>query len=92
MSFALGLLVLTCGSLAAIAYQVRHAPEAFEDEAGFHFSSSTNHPLPIESGLPLGAGADVRAALFQDPSNVARRRDDSDSIGIAAVRRPRRVY
>jgi hypothetical protein len=91
MNFALGLLVLTCGSLAAIAYQLRHAPEAFEDETGFHFSSSRNHPLPIESGLPLGAGADVRAALFQAPSNVSRRRDDSDSIGIAG-RRPRRAH
>lgn len=81
MNFAFGLLVLTCGSLAAIAHQLRRAPEAFEDETGFHFSSSTGHPLPAGSGLPLGASADVRAALFQALSNVSRRRGDPDPIG-----------
>lgn len=89
MSFALGLLVLTCGSLAAIAHQLRRAPEAFEDETGFHFSSSTGNRLSAESGLPLGAGADVRAALFQAPQNVSRRREAPNSIGTAARRAPR---
>jgi hypothetical protein len=91
MSFALGLLVLACGSLAAIAHQLRRAPEAFEDETGFHFSSSTGNRLPAGSGLPLGAGADVRAALFQAPPNVSRRRGDPDSIG-TAVRQAREAH
>ena len=87
MSVALALLVLTCGALAAIAYHLRRAPEAFEDETGFHFSSSTdNNRLLEESGLPLGANADVRAALFEAQSNVSRRRDTPDSIGIAVPR------
>jgi hypothetical protein len=86
MSFALGLLILTCGSLGAIAHQLRHAPEAFEDETGFHFSSSTGDRLPDGSGLPLGAGTDVRATLFQAPPNVSRRRDAPDSIGTATRR------
>lgn len=80
MNFAFGLLILTCGSLAAIAYQLRRAPEAFEDETGFHFSSSTGHRLPAGSGLPRGAGANLRTALFQAMSKVARRRDDRDPI------------
>src|SRR4030088_3522209 len=68
MNFAIGLLVLACGSLAAIAYQLRHAPEAFEDETGFHFSSSTGNRLPPDqSGLSLGAGADVRAGPYSNP-------------------------
>lgn len=67
MNFAFGLLVFTCGSLAAIAHQLRHAPEAFEDETGFHFSSSTDHRLPA------GSGADLRAALFQAIGTAARR-------------------
>lgn len=81
MNFAFGLLILTCGSLLAIAHQLRRAPEGFEDETGFHFSSSTGHRLPAGSGLPLGAGVAVRAALFQALSKVSRRRDDPDSIG-----------
>jgi hypothetical protein len=81
MNFVFWLLVLTGGSLAAIAHQLRRAPEAFEDETGFHFSSSTGHRLPAGSGLPLGASADVRAALFQALSNVSRRRGDPDPIG-----------
>ena len=87
MNFALALLVLTCGSLAAIAHQLRRAPEAFEDETGFHFASSTGKPLSAQSGLPLGAGTDVRAALFQAPSNVSRRRDDPNVIGTAVRQR-----
>ena len=91
MDFALALAVITCGSLAAIAHQLRRAPEAFEDETGFHFLSSMGKGLPAASGLPLGAGADVRAALFQAPSNVSRHRDDPNSIG-TATRRPREAH
>jgi len=83
MSFALAVLGLTCGSLVAIVHHLRRAPEAFEDETGFHFSSSTGNRFPEEAGLPLGADADGCAALFQAQSNVSRRRDTPDSIGIA---------
>ena len=83
MDFALALVVITGGSLVAIAHQLRRAPEAFEDATGFHFLSSTGKQLPA-SGLPLGAGTDVRAALFQVPPNVSRRRDDPNSMGSAA--------
>lgn len=86
MSFALALLFLTCGALAAIAYHLRRAPEAFEDETGFHFSSSTGNPLPEESDVPLGADADVRAALFKAQSNASRRHETRDSIGVALPR------
>jgi hypothetical protein len=76
MNFAFGLLVLVYGSLAAIAYQLRHAPKAFEDATGFHFSSPRGDRL---SGLvhPRGAVANLRAALFQA---LSRRRGVSDSI------------
>lgn len=90
MNFAFGLLVFTCGSLAAIAHQLLRAPEAFEDETGFHFSSSTGHRLPAGSGLPLGAGVDVRAALFQALSNVSRHSGALDPIG--TVLRPREAH
>jgi hypothetical protein len=81
MSFALALLVLTCGALAAIVYHLRRAPEGFEDETGFHFSSSTDNRLPEESsGLPAGANADMRAALFEAQSSVSRRRGNPNSI------------
>jgi hypothetical protein len=86
MSFALGLLVLTCGLLAAIAHKLRRAPEAFEDETGFHFSSSTGNRLSAESGLPRGAGGGVRAALCRALHNVSRRREAPNSIGTAARR------
>jgi hypothetical protein len=76
MNFAFGLLILASGSLPAIAYQLGRTPEGFEDETGFHFSSSTGHRLPAGSGLPLGAGVGMRTALFQALSNVSRRRDD----------------
>jgi hypothetical protein len=80
MNFAFGLLVLAYGSLAAIAYQLRHAPKAFEDETGFHFSSSRGDRLSAGLGHPRGAGANLRAALFQALSNVSRRRGAPDSI------------
>jgi hypothetical protein len=89
MSFVFGLLAVTCGSLAAIAHQLSRAPEAFEDETGFHFLSSIGNGR-TELSLPLGAGSDVRAALFQAPLNVSRRRDDSNSIG--TVRRVRKAH
>ena len=76
MNFAFGLLILASGSLPAIAYQLGRSPEGFEDETGFHFSSSTGHRLPAGSDLPLGAGVGMRTALFQALSNVSRRRDD----------------
>lgn len=79
MSFGLALLVLTCGALAAITYHLRHAPEAFEDETGFHFSSSADNSL-------LGTDADVRAARFEGQSKASRRRRTPDSIGIAGPR------
>ena len=86
MSFALALLFLTCGAVAAIVYHLRRAPEAFEDETGFHFSSSTGNLLSEESDLQLGQDADVRAALFKAQSNVSRRRETRDSIGVAIPR------
>ena len=86
MSFALALLVLTCGALAAIAYHLRRAPEGFEDEAGFHVSPSTGHWSSEESDLRLGAGPKVRTALFDVQSDASRRRGSPDSIGIAVSR------
>lgn len=86
MSLALGLLVLTIGSLAVIARQLRRAPEAFENETGFHFSSTTGSRLSDSQGAPRGAGAIVRAALFQAPQTVSRR-PGPDSLGTAG--RPR---
>src|SRR5438105_4730579 len=80
MNLALALLVLTSGALAAIAYHLRRAPEGFEDESGFHFSPSADNQLPTESEVPLGAGAEVRAAHGQ--SNASRRRDTSSPVGI----------
>jgi len=88
MDLALALVVITGGSLAAIAHQLRRAPEAFEDATGFHLLSSATKRLPAASGLPLGAGTDVRAALFLAPPNVSRRREDPDSIGSAAQELP----
>jgi hypothetical protein len=80
MSFALALLVLTCGALAAVMYHLRRAPEAFEDETGFHFLPSTGN----RAHFPLGA--DAPSALFEAESNVSRRRDTPDSISIAVPR------
>ena len=65
MSFALALLVLTCGAVAEIVHQLRRAREAFENETGFHFSSSTGNRLPEESilrrrGTPGSIGIGVR--------------------------------
>jgi hypothetical protein len=71
MSFALALLVLTCGALAAVVYHLRRAPEAFEDETGFHFSSSTGNRLPEHS---------------EAQSNASGHRHTPDSIGIAVPR------
>lgn len=73
MSFALALLVLTCGALAAVVYHLRRAPEGFEDETGFHFSPSTRNQVRGE----LGGGA-----LFEGQSNVSRR-GTRGAIGIA---------
>jgi len=80
MSFVLALLVLTLGALSAITYHLRRAPEGFEDNSGFHFSSSEGSQLPRESGLPLGAGIDVRTAL-EAQLEASRRR-----IGVPQVR------
>ena len=65
MSFALALLILTCGAVAVIVQQLRRAPEAFEDQTGFHFSSSTGNRLPEESvsrrrAPPVSIGIAVR--------------------------------
>lgn len=90
MSFPLALLVLTCGAMAAIVQQLRRAPEGFEDETGFHFSSPTDNQSREKSdGLDVGAG--VRPALFQTRSNASRRRETPDSIGIA-IRRVREAH
>ena len=87
MSFALALLVLTFGAMAAIAYHLRRAPEGFEDETGFNFSSSVDDELPRESDLPLGVGTDVRAAQFEGQSNASRRRTPASiGIGVPQVR------
>jgi hypothetical protein len=86
MNFAFGLLILASGSLPAIAYQLGRSPEGFEDETGFHFSSSTGNLLSEESDLQLGQDADVRTALFKAQSNVSRRRETRDSIGVAIPR------
>lgn len=86
MSFALALLVLTCGALAAIVYHLRRAPEGFEDEVGFHFSSSADNPLAEELDLPLGAEADIRAALFKGQTTASHRRTTPDAIGIPRIR------
>lgn len=88
MSFALALLVFTCGAFGAIIYNLRRAPIAFEDESGFHFSSSGATLSARESNLPSAAGADLRAALFKahSKSKSARLRETSDSIVIPRVR------
>ena len=74
MSFALALLVLSLGALAAIAYHLRRAPEGFENDTEFHFSPSVGNQLPRESDLPLAVGTDVRAAQFEGQSNASLRR------------------
>lgn len=86
MSFGIALLVLTCGALGAIVYHLRRAPVGFEDETGFHFSSSPGNPSQQEANLPLGTGADLRAALFKAHSKSSRHRETPDSIGIPQVR------
>ena len=80
MSFALALLVLTSGALAAVVYHLRRAPEGYEDETGFHFAPGTH--LPTESDLPSDAGAKQFAAQ----SHILRPRGAPDSIGIAVTR------
>lgn len=75
MSFALALIVLTCGALAAILYHLRNAPEGFEDDAGFHFSSPPAEQLPRDLGGPLASSADAHAALFKSPSTGLRHRE-----------------
>lgn len=86
MSFALALLVLTGGALAAIAYHLKRAPEGFQDETGFHLTSENGNPSPEAMSLPLGADPDVRAALFKAQSNPSRREATPDSIGMAIPR------
>jgi hypothetical protein len=86
MSFALALLVLTCGAVAAIVYHLRRAPVGVEDETGFHFSSATPNPPQAQAELPLPAGADLRAALFKAQTKSPRHREKPDSIGIPQVR------
>ena len=78
MSLALALLVLTCGALAAIVYQLRRAPEGYEDETGFHFAPGSQ-PL---TNSELRSGAEQFAAQ----SKILRPRGAPDSIGIAVTR------
>jgi hypothetical protein len=87
MSLALALLVLTFGALAAIAHHLRRAPEGFENDTGFHFSSPAGNQLPRESDLPLGVGTDVRAAQLEGQSNASRRRTPASiGMGVPQVR------
>jgi len=87
MSFAMALFVLTLGTLAAIAHHLRRAPEGFEDDTGFHFSSSVGTQLPRESDIPLSVGTEVRAAQLEGQSNVPRRRTPASiGIGVPQIR------
>ncbi len=48
MILAAGLLVVGVSSLALIARELRKAPEAYEDEHGFHIASKN----AVRSGVP----------------------------------------
>ena len=86
MSFALALVVLSCGALAAIAYHLKRAPAGFQDETGFHLSPADGNSSPEEMTLPLGPDPEVRAALFKAQSGGSRRDATPDSIGMAIPR------
>ena len=87
MSLALALLVLTFGAVAAIAYHLRRAPAGFEDETGFHLSSSVGNQSPRESDHLLGVGTDVRAAQLDGQSTASRRRTPASiGIGVPQIR------
>jgi hypothetical protein len=61
MSLILALLVLACGAVAAILRHLRGAPEGFEDETGFHFSSSVLHRRATPDAIGI-TGHRVREA------------------------------
>lgn len=61
MSLTLALLVLACGAVAAIVRHLGRAPEGFEDETGFHFSSSVSHRRVTPDSIGI-AGHRVREA------------------------------